>query len=170
MKVFVIVDCIGRYCDMRVRHRGIYPDRFDAPFGLGTLVWARTCTHGCPDCFHQDRFGIPVLVEEAEDIIKRVKQDPFTNGVVLGGFEWTEQYEELIAIIEAARSEELEVILYTHYTIDELSTRYPELLKYKQMYVKCGEYDNTKLDPLYTSYGVPLASTNQRIYKIGTDC
>lgn len=155
---------------MLVKHRGLYPDRFDAPFGLGTLIWAETCTRFCPDCFHQDRFNIPILQEEASDIIKKVKEDNFTNGIVLGGFEWTEQYEELLAIIEEATRAGLEIILYTHYTIEELSTRYPELLKYKQMYVKCGEYDDTKIDPLYTSYGVHLASTNQKIYHIGSDC
>jgi len=112
---------------------------------------------------------MPIYEEELDDLINRVLANKFANGIVLGGFEWTEQYEELLAVIDAAFSAGLEVILYTHYTISELSTMYPELLKYKQMYVKCGEYDEMLTDPTYSSYGVPLASTNQKIYKIGDD-
>lgn len=154
---------------MIIHHRGLHSDRFDTPFGIGTLVWAKDCHHHCPDCFHQDRFDLPILEEDSKDIIAKIKENPFNQGIVLGGFEWTEQYEELLALIEDARDAELEVILYTHYTIEDISTYFTELLKYKGIYVKCGEYDNTLLSITHSSYGVPLASTNQRIYKVGVD-
>lgn len=154
---------------MLIHHRGLYRERFDTPFGLGTLIWAKDCHRHCPGCFHQDRFNTPIYEEDVKELIHRVRQDPFTQGVVLGGFEWTEQYEELLAVIEEALKVNLNVILYTHYTIKDISTMYKELLKYKGIYIKCGEYDNTRLSNTHTSYGVPLASTNQIIYKIGDD-
>lgn len=154
---------------MLIHHRGLYPDRFDTPFGIGTLIWAKDCHHHCPDCFHQDRFDIPIYEEDSKDIIDKILENPFNQGIVLGGFEWTEQYDELLALIEEAEKNNLEVILYTHYTIEDISTKYSELLNHKGIYIKCGEYDNTRLSPTYTSYGVPLASTNQIIYKVGDD-
>lgn len=154
---------------MLIHHRGIHQDRFDTPFGLGTLIWARDCHKHCPGCFHQDRFNLPIIEEDIKIIIDKIKENPFTQGIVLGGFEWTEQYDELLAIIEEAKTSELEVILYTHYTIEDIKEYYSELLSYKGIYIKCGEYDNTRLSVTHSSYGVPLASTNQRIYKIGDD-
>ena len=154
---------------MLIHHRGIIHDRFDTPFGLGTLIWAENCHHYCPGCFHQDRFDMPIIEEDSRVIIRKVLDNPFNRGIVLGGYEWTEQYEELLSLIEGARSVNLDVILYTHYTIEDISTKYSELLQYKGIYIKCGEYDNTKLSADHTSYGVLLASTNQIIYKIGVD-
>lgn len=154
---------------MLIHYRGLVEDRFDTPFGLGTLVWAKDCHHHCKGCFHQDRFNLPILVEDSRDIIEKILENPFTNGVVLGGFEWLEQYEEALAIIEEAISSDLEVILYTHYTKEDICTHYSRLLNYKGIYIKCGEYDNTRLSATYTSYGVPLASTNQIIYRVGED-
>lgn len=154
---------------MLIHHRGIIQDRFDAPFGVGTMLWSKDCHNHCRGCFHQDRFNTPIYEEELEDIIDKIKENPFTNGIVLGGFEWTEQYEELLAVIEGALANDLEVILYTHYTIDDIKREYNQLLQYKGIYIKCGEYDDTKLSANYTSYGVPLASTNQIIYKVGED-
>lgn len=154
---------------MIIHHRGLYNDRFDAPFGLGTMIWAKDCHNHCPDCFHQDRFDIPIYEDDSVDLIAIVKENPFSQGIVLGGFEWTEQYDECLDIIEKAELAGLEVILYTHYTIEDISTKYSELLNHKGLYIKCGEYDNTKLSQNHTSYGVPLASTNQRIYRVGDD-
>lgn len=154
---------------MLIHHRGLVADRFDTPFGVGTLIWAKDCHNRCPGCFHQDRFNLPIYEEDSKYIIAKVLENPFTQGIVLGGFEWTEQYAELLAIIEEARKNKLEVILYTHYTIESISTKYSELLNYKGLYIKCGEYDINLLSSTYSSYGVPLASTNQKIYKIGYD-
>lgn len=154
---------------MLIHHRGLVEDRFDTPFGLSTLVWAKECHNHCPGCFHQDRFGLPILEEDSRDIIAKIKENPFNRGVVFGGFEWTEQYEELLCMIEESIAAGLEIILYTHYTIDIIRRDYSELLSYKGIYIKCGEYDNSCLSATHISYGVPLASTNQIIYKVGVD-
>lgn len=154
---------------MIIEHRGLIFDRFDTPFGVGVLIWAKGCSNHCPGCFHQDRFDTPVYRETIGDIIEHIRSYTFCDGIVLGGFEWTEQYDEMIALIEAAIAFRLEVILYTHYTIEEISTKYSKLLNYKGIYIKCGEYDVTKLSSNHSSYGVPLVSTNQKIYKVGVD-
>lgn len=154
---------------MKIHHRGIYQDRFDTPFGVGTMIWAQDCHKHCPGCFHQDRFGMPIIEEDTESIIAKVQESQFSVGIVLGGFEWTEQYEELLSLIGDAYNAGLEIILYTHHTIEEITEHYTELLDYQNIYIKCGEYDESCLDPNYSSYGVPLASTNQKIYRVGYD-
>lgn len=154
---------------MKVKHRGVVYDRFDTPFGLGALLWAEDCHYHCPGCFHQDRFDRPVYEEEHTSIVKNIKSNPFIQGIVFGGFEWTEQYEELLALIQESLSNELEVIVYTHCTLEEIRKNYTELLNFKGIYLKCGEYDESLLSNSYSSYGVPLASTNQIIYKVGKD-
>lgn len=154
---------------MLIHHRGLYGDRFDNPWGLGTLIWAKDCHYHCEGCFHQDRFDLPIVEEDSQDIIDKIKEDPFSRGIIFGGFEWTEQYDELLCLISESISAGLEVIVYTHYTVDQISTSYPELLNHKGIYIKCGEYDIHKVSATYSSYGVPLASTNQVIYKVGVD-
>lgn len=154
---------------MIIHHRGVYPDRFDTPFGVGTLVFAKDCHHHCRGCFHEDRHNTDLYEEDIDVLFDKITSNPFTSGIILAGFEWTEQYDEMIAMIEKAESLNLQIILYTHYTIEDIKSKYSALLNHKEMYIKCGEYDNTLLSFTYTSYGIPLASTNQKIYKIGGD-
>ena len=154
---------------MLIHHRGLYPDRFDTPFGVGTLIWAKDCHKHCDGCFHQDRFDMPIIEEDSEEILDKILTNSFTRGIVYGGFEWTEQYDELLYLLSTSIDRGLENIVYTHHTVDDIVHNYKELLQYKRIYIKCGEYDNTLLSATYQSYGVPLASTNQRIYQVGVD-
>ena len=156
---------------MQIRHKGIYRERFDAPF-MGTLISAIACNRNCPGC-HDDpiKYNSEILTEDHEEIIRRVLEDPFSEGIILAGLEWTLQREEMYTLIQTARLYHLQVIVYTHHTESEMREMFPELYSdsFIGLYMKYGEYDETKLVPNYSSYGVPLASSNQYIKRIGYD-
>lgn len=153
---------------MIIRHRGIYRDRFDNPTGLGMLVAAIDCYGSCKGCFHQDmREKTEIHESDADELLDNLQSDIFHNTLILGFFEWLDyQYDECIYLIEGALNRNLNVILYTRRDEDVLRIEYPRLFDYKGLYIKCGAYDETKLSSTYTSYGVPLASTNQKIIKV----
>lgn len=155
---------------MEIRHKGIYRERFDAPF-VGTLISAIACNHNCPGCHNdpiKDKQGI--YVTDHMDIIKMVVEDPFSEGLILAGLEWTLQVDEMFALITAALEYNLKVILYTYRTEEEMDAMFPYLSHIcKGLYIKYGEYDETKKVANYSSYGVPLATSNQYIKRIGYD-
>lgn len=150
---------------MIIHHRGIYHDRLDAPF-VGSLIFAVDCHHNCPGCCHADRRDGPVYESTTEDIIQEVKDYNFSEGIILGGFEWTEQPDEMFDLIDTALKNDLKVILYTNHTEDEMHHLFSRLYDRKGVYVKYGEYRRDLSSKTYTSYGVPLASTNQYIKMI----
>lgn len=159
---------------MLIHHKGVYPNRYDAPF-YGALIASVTCDHNCPGCFHTHFDQLPTIEEDSTEIIKEILADPFNDGIILGGREWTLQPEEMLALIREGLSSGLEVILYTYNTEDSLMSKVPELFEvlpdgqylYKGLYIKYGEFDNTLRSDTYSSYTVPLASTNQYIVKLG---
>jgi len=150
---------------MTINYSTIVPSRFDAPF-IGTLIGGVRCNYNCPGCFHKDIEDSQVKHIDADEFLDSILDDPFSEGVILAGREWTEQYDEMIYLIDGAYRRSLEIILYTHYTRQDIEEYYPELLKYSGMYIKCGEYDENKLVPNNVHYGVPLASSNQEIIRI----
>jgi len=148
-----------------IRYKGIYHDRLDAPF-VGSLISAIGCHHDCPGCFHDNLKDGDYLVSTAEEIIKEIEDYKFSEGIILGGLEWTEQYDELLELLHCATISGLKVILYTHYDDEELRVKFPEIYRYKGIYIKYGEYQRGNHTPGYSSYGVPLASDNQYIEQI----
>lgn len=161
---------------MLISHRGIHHTRFDAPF-CGALISAISCSKGCRGCINNSlKYGDDgIFTESVEDILAEVLSNPFNHGIILGGLEWTEHPVEMLELIRTGLANNLEVILYTYHTEDSLSKIIPELydvlpdstLLYKGLYIKYGEYRDDMLSDSYASYGVPLASTNQYIVRLG---
>lgn len=145
-----------------VRYKGIIHERAeDAPF-MGALIIATSCSNGCQGCFNQHLKDAKTYVRCVDDVIKEVRSNPFNDGIILGGLEWSEQPEEAIMLIRRALSSNLQVMLYTGLTESDLCSRIPfnELVG---CYVKFGKYESKLASNAYTSYGVKLASTNQYI-------
>ena len=132
---------------------------------MGALIIATSCSNGCKDCFNQHLKDAPTYTQSAEDIIAEVRRNPFNDGIILGGLEWSEHPEEAIELIRCATASDLRVILYTGLTEDVLYSRIP-----KEHLVGClvkfGRYDPACLSDTYHSYGVHLASTNQYITQV----
>jgi pyruvate-formate lyase-activating enzyme len=98
---------------MIIRYKMMEHERFeDAPF-IGCLISAIDCHINCKNCFNQHLKTYPTLTKDSKSIIEEIKSNPFENGIILGGLEWTEQPEEMLDLIESALNENLKVILYT---------------------------------------------------------
>jgi len=145
-----------------VSYKGIIHERTeDAPF-MGALIIATSCNNRCQDCFNQHLKDAKTHLRYADEVIEEVKQNPFNDGIILGGLEWSEQPDDAIALISCATAAGLKVMLYTGLTEEELFRRI-SVDYLHNCYVKFGKYDNKHLSDNYTSHGVKLASTNQYI-------
>lgn len=148
-----------------MKYRGVYHDRLDAPF-VGSLIFAYDCHHQCPGCCHGDRHTTKVYEATPEEIIQTVLDYGFSEGIILGGFEWTEQYQDLLDLLHCATEKNLRMMLYTHYDECEMRRKFPELYTFHGLYIKYGEYRRDLHEDGYTSMGIPLASTNQYIKEV----
>lgn len=151
---------------MIINYTSIVRSRFDAPF-IGTLLTGCYCRGSCRGCFNQHLKSTLVQQDDADKILDEIQQDPFSEGIILGGLEWLDgQSGEAIYLIKGALSRGMQAMLYTRQSEWYLKTHYPELLHLKGLYIKLGPYDETKRTYQYSSYGVPLASSNQYIIQV----
>ena len=145
---------------MLIRHKQLIHERLeDAPF-IGGLISSIGCEINCKGCFNQHLKRLPTVERTAEDIINEVKSNPFNCGLILGGLEWSEQYDEALELCKVARFNGMETMIYTGHTeavISEVYDRYFEVADY----IKCGGYDNS--GSTVTVEGVLLASSNQKV-------
>lgn len=150
-----------------ISHKGIeHGIVTDAPF-IGSRICAMTCHHGCPECINHALLDAPYKVENVYDIISEVLENKLSQGIILGGLEWTEQPYEMIWLIGVALDSGLKVMLYTHHDIEYILQTYPAF-KRKNMYIKCGEYRKDGRAYMDEKHDVFLVSDNQVIYDMST--
>lgn len=153
---------------MKIHYKRIESERFeDSPF-MAALIASTNCNFNCRECFNQHLKDSPTLEKDASEIIKIIKENPFHEGIVLSGLEWTEQIEECYALIEEALNNKLKVMLYTGNNLEQVKEKFPQLLTY-DIYIKCGQFKIKKTSINHVEDGVVLASSNQHIYKKGRD-
>ncbi len=147
---------------MKIKFKGIVHERYeDAPF-IGALIIANECKFLCQDCFNKHLVENETIISNEVQIIKEVKENVFNEGVIFAGLEWTNQPEQLTALILEAKKNNLEVIVYTGLEeIQFLKVIDKEILK--DCYVKYGVYDKIRLSNNHKIFGVKLASLNQTI-------
>ena len=110
---------------MIIRHKGLEHTVYgEAPF-LGARLCAIGCSRGCKGCHNEHlKNNAEVIEETVESVVERVKRNPFNQGLILGGLEWTEQPEEMLELIRVAKDHGLEVMLYTHMGEEEFADRF----------------------------------------------
>lgn len=142
--------------------KGIWDERVeDAPF-VGALISSVNCSYGCKNCFNQHIKDYPTIELDVSQIIERVKSNPFNQGVILAGLEWTEQPEEMTELIEECLKNDLAVMLYTGMSEAEFIKKFP--IVYKQaIFIKFGRYEEENKTTGYSMFGINLSSTNQTI-------
>lgn len=186
---------------MKIRYKSITHERTEDATFIGSLICGNTCKFGCKNCFNQDLKTLLDITETSEKIIENVKSNPFNEGIILGGLEWSDQPLELLDLVDKASQSDLKVMIYTGCeTLPDFQTRigkacvehmdmsklldgqmltdsdqyiYPfigammlDFYIKEDYYIKVGSYDETKLVDDNVQFGVKLASSNQRIYKI----
>lgn len=150
---------------MNIAIKGIFHERTeDAPF-IGALICADNCFFKCKNCINEDIKQLKSIYMNETEIINKVLSNKFNKGVILSGLEWSLQPKEMIKLIYKAIENNLEVIVYTGLDIKKILYKIPEL-KTKNIYIKCGKYDERKKTNNNIQYGVRLDTTNQKIYKM----
>lgn len=147
---------------MMIRYLTIEHENQDAPYFVGALICAINCTHSCPGCHNQHLIGSPIQCQPVEDVIDEVQRNPFNKGIILSGLEWTEQPDEMIALIYEALNRQLSVMLYTHMTRQEFEDTFPNLIK-MPLWCKFGSYEDGSRTLRHKQYGIELASPAQEI-------
>ncbi|MFW6377103.1 MAG: 4Fe-4S cluster-binding domain-containing protein [bacterium] len=151
-----------------VRHKGIVHNVMnDAPF-VGAIIIAPTCSRGCEGCINEHlKRQKGFITSKALDILKEIKNNPFDEGMILAGLEWTESPKQMLKLIESAINIfNMKVMIYTYMTEKEFKNKFPNLFKEK-IWVKFGSYNEKLKQDSYYSCGVKLATTNQYIKLLG---
>lgn len=140
------------------------------------LLASCSCTWKCPIeqglpisvCQNSEVAKQPTVDIPLDRIIAEYKANPITQAIVIGGLEPMLQFSELIGFIQCLRSSGVndDVVIYTGYREDELTTEISALKPYPNIVVKFGRYmpgHTTHYDPVL---GVELASDNQYAVRI----
>lgn len=134
----------------------------DAPF-VGALISAINCNFNCPNCFNQKVKDLPTIEKSAKEIVEEIKSNPFNQGIIFGGLEWSLQISEAIELAKEAERQILQTFLYSG--SDNFNKEYLQYFDY----VKIGRYDENLTTDNNIQYGIKLATSNQIIFKRGVD-
>ena len=154
----------------RVDIKGVIQERLqDAPF-VGALIIGTTCNQNCVNCFNQHLKNKETLNVNPKFIIDMIQLNPFNEGVIFGGLEWSDQEDDLNIILDEIikRKSNLKIMLYTGKKMKDrpnIVNRLCEINKVygNEVYIKCGPYDKDLIPK--NQNGIILASCNQIIYK-----
>lgn len=146
-----------------IRYKLIERERFqDAPF-VGCLISAIGCSLNCVNCFNQHIKEMDTLYINTDEIVDMIKNNPFEEGLILGGLEWSEQSDELIELVNTVMDNNLKVMIYTGLTEIEFFNIVDKSKLQSGVYIKFGRYINTNKTITNIQFGVNLASENQYI-------
>lgn len=133
----------------------------DAPF-IGALVCANDCNFNCKNCFNQHLKESTSIEITKEEIINQIKNNIFNNGIILAGLEWTFQPKDMEALILYSLKNNLKVMLYTGMEQHKFKEHFNHIYNLP-IYIKFGRYEDDNKSDIHYSYGVKLASKNQKI-------
>ncbi|MDD3915358.1 MAG: 4Fe-4S cluster-binding domain-containing protein [Bacteroidales bacterium] len=136
----------------------------DAPF-VGAIIIAPYCYFECKGCHNQHLLQTLIQKNTVDELLDKVQENKFNEGIILSGLEWTATYEAMYALIEEAIARELKVMVYTGLSEKQFASRFWEVLELPIM-VKYGKYDESQIKER-ESYGVKLATANQYIKDYG---
>lgn len=104
---------------MEIHYKSIVHERTeDAPF-VGALISAIDCNYRCRGCFNTPLKRMKTLVSTAKEIIDEVLSNPFNEGIILGGLEWSLQPLEMLELCNVASKSNLKIMIYTGADLEE---------------------------------------------------
>ncbi|HHW31790.1 MAG TPA: anaerobic ribonucleoside-triphosphate reductase activating protein [Clostridiaceae bacterium] len=106
---------------MEIRVAGIIKESIvDGP-GIRYVVFAQGCKRNCPGCHnpqtHSFSGGKLIGVDE---ILEQIKRNPLLDGVTFSGGEPFEQAEQFAELAQRVHNLNLNVMVYTGYTYEEI--------------------------------------------------
>lgn len=108
---------------MKIRYKYIEHERTEDANFVGALIVAPTCKLKCKNCFNRGLKKLEDKVATAEEIIAEVKSNPFNEGIILAGLEWSESPRELVELAKVATENNLKIMIYTGCEIQDLHER-----------------------------------------------
>ena len=90
--------------------------------GPGTrfCIWVQGCKKHCPGCFAKETWAFGVGKKySVEDLFKQIKSEKNIEGVTFLGGEPFEQADELSRLAALIKQENLSIVCFTGYTIEE---------------------------------------------------
>ena len=151
-----------------IRLAGMINDSIvDGP-GLRFVIFTQGCPHHCKGCHNPESWefngGNEYLIEE---IIKKIKRNPLLSGITLSGGEPLSQPEQCAIIAKEAKNLNLNVLLFSGYTYEEIvklsliDEKINELIENTDILID-GKFENEKKDLSLRFRG----SSNQRIIDV----
>lgn len=92
----------------------------DGP-GIRYTIFFQGCPHHCLGCHNPETHDFNGgHFEDIEDIMKEIKSNPLLFGVTISGGEPFSQKEELLTLVKEIRKTNLNIMVYTGYTFENL--------------------------------------------------
>jgi len=105
----------------------------DGP-GIRYAIFTQGCPHYCVGCHNQESLSFTDgYLEEEENILKEILQNPLLDGITLSGGEPFMQPLELSYIAKEVRKKGLSVMIYSGYTFEELLFLSKERKGYREL-------------------------------------
>ena len=85
----------------------------------------------------------PIITIDDDSLCRRYLTNPITKGIVFGGLEPLDQFEDVMDVISKLREDYNcldPIIIYTGYNKDEVKDKIERLVNYENIYVKFGRY------------------------------
>jgi hypothetical protein len=102
------------------------------------------------------------------EIVKKYKENDFTEAIVIGGLEPFLQFDEVNELIKAFRGGGVrdDIVIYTGYYPEEVQEQLKVLIKHENIIVKFGRYKPNAPSIADHTLGIELISSNQFAIKI----
>ncbi len=97
-------------------------------------VFTQGCPHKCEGCHNPQTHDFNGgYMSDTDNILKAVKKDPMLQGITFSGGEPFMQCEPLIELAKACHQQELNVMIYTGFTFEQLQEGFSEHPKWKEL-------------------------------------
>ena len=106
-----------------VRYKYIEHERSEDANFIGALIVASDCKIKCRGCFNRDIKKMETKKDTAQNIIKEVLSNPFNEGIILAGLEWSSTPTDLVELVTEADKHGLKIMIYTGLDLGEFEMR-----------------------------------------------
>ena len=134
-----------------------------------TFKCCRDANISCEICQNFPWSKNPIITIDDDSLCRRYLKNPITQGIVFGGLEPLDQFEDVMDVIMKLRNDyncNDPIIVYTGYTKQEVADKILKLQKYSNIYIKFGRYVPNQQEHYDEVLGVKLVSDNQYGEKI----
>ena len=127
-----------------------------------------TCSFKCdkecgkPVCQNSALAAAPSIEMDNKEIIERYVSNPITEAIVFGGLEPFDDFNEIYTFIADFRQyRKDDIVIYTGYYPDEISSYLDRLSVFENIIIKFGRFIPNKSHRFDELLGVQLSSDNQ---------